>query len=68
MPYFTYEKQFDNSFKPVVYFEKPIASSQSANRERIGMHEVNGKEFLGNDLVSPNFGLLTEKFPLDNAE
>ena len=64
MPYFTYEKDFARRWQPVVYYEKPVKSSQGHEPERSALHEISGKQLLGNDGVSPNFGRLVKKYPM----
>ncbi len=65
MAFFCKEQMPTGEWVPVVYYERPAKSSQGTNRERTELYEVNGQEFLGADLVSPNFGLLMERFCKD---
>lgn len=62
MPYFCKEKDFAGRWSPVVYYERPVKSSQGSDPQRTELHEVHGPEFLGADLVSPNFKKLMETF------
>lgn len=62
MAYFVYERSFDRSWSPVVYFEKPSKSVNCSDPERSQFWNV-PDELLGCDGVSPQFGKLQTLFP-----
>lgn len=62
--WFTYEKSFDNSWVPAVYYnDKPGKSVNGGSVERTTLHQIDAS-YLGPDGNSPDFGRLKREFPV----